>query len=224
MKFREDPMKKSSYFQENGRGGPSRLAVLLMPLLASGAVFCARAAEEGTGLPQALELSRYQALMEKSPFAPATPQATPPPVVETPSFARDYYITGIAQMGEKPFVTFASKDKQTFFSLCVGESFQGLTLTNVEWRPELGKSTATLERAGESGVVGFDEVAIHEAPVVQATPTPVPQAEAANNDGNRRRRWTREGNNGWFSRGGGEGRGWSRRNRAIPAPNGGAAQ
>lgn len=204
-------MKKSRYLSENG----ALLASLL--LFTGGLSFFASAQE--SGLPQALELSRYQLLMEKSPFAPATPQATPPPVVETPSFARDYYITGIAQMGERPFVTFASKDKQTFFSLSVGESFQGMTLTNVEWRPEVGKSTATLERQGESGVVGFDEVAIHEAPVVQATPAPPPQVEQDNERGGRRRRWSREGNNGWFNRGGGEGRGWSRRNRAIPAPN-----
>jgi|GEM_PF-2023864 len=153
---------------------PSRwLALPLAVLLSGGAVNASEPGNPGT-LPAPLPLSRYQEMIEKSPFAPAT--AAPAPTVEAPSFAKEYYITGMAQLGGKPFVTLSSRDQQKRLALFEGSSAEGITLASVEWASEVGKSKATLKKGSEFGVVSFDEAAMQPAPI----PTPVPQqAQAA---------------------------------------------
>ncbi len=143
------------------------VSVLALPLLlfpaalfadAGGAARPATEAASSSSLPAAIPLTRYQAMIEKSPFAPATPVAPPP--VEVPSFAKDFYVTGIAQLGSKPFVTISSRDRQKTFALKEGESFEGMTLTKVEWAPEVGRSKVTLKKGGDSGVITFDQIAM----------------------------------------------------------------
>lgn len=153
------------------------------------------------GGPQPVPLERYDALIRHSPFALATAAATPAPVKEeAASFARDYYVVGMAQMGEKPFVTISSRDRQRRFSLFVGEtSASGITLSSVEWLPEVGKSRVTLKQGAEFGVVSFDEAAMKPAPPPAVpSPTPAmaalpqrggPQANGQRSNENRRRRF-----------------------------------
>ncbi len=143
--------------------------VALATLWSGGTSLHAATAEPTERMPEAVPLSRYQAMIDKSPFAPAT--AAPAPVVEAPSFAKDFYITGMAQFGSKPFVTVSSRDNQKRFSLVEGQSFEGMTLTSVEWAPEVGKSKITLKKGSEFGVIGFDEAAMQPA----AAPVPQPQ-------------------------------------------------
>ena len=167
------------------------------------------AAADDAGGPPAVPLERYEALIQHSPFALATAAAaTPAPVKEeTASFANNYYVVGMAQMGEKPFVTISSRDRQQRFSLFVGEtSADGITLSSVEWLPEVGKSRVTLKQGVEFGVVSFDEAAMKPAPP-PAVPSPTPavasfpqrgnwQAGAAAQGGgnqNGRRRWRERG-------------------------------
>lgn len=133
----------------------------LVLLLAGGSVLLADQSSPAEALPEAVPLSRYQNLIEKSPFALATAVTPPPaPKEETPSFAKDFYITGMAQLGKENFVTISSRDKQRRFSLTVGESHDDITLTSVEWVPETGKSKAILKKGSEFGTIGFDEVAM----------------------------------------------------------------
>lgn len=126
--------------------------------------------------PVVKSLSHYQAMLEQSPFALASAAPTPEPAAtETASFARDYYVVGMAQVGETPFVTISTRDRQKRFSLSVGEtSAEGITLTRVDWSQEVGKSRVTLKMGNELGVISFDEAAMKAAP-----PPPVPTPEAA---------------------------------------------
>jgi hypothetical protein len=173
------------------------LAILTAPLCAT--------AETLEETPASIPISRYQAMIEKSPFAPAT--AAPAPTVEAPSFAKDYYITGMAQLGSKSFVTISSRDQQKRFSLVEGQTFEGMTLTGVEWAPGVGRSKVTLKKGSDFGVIGFDEAAMQPAaPPVQQAPQQVqnqPPGTGGRGSGNfgygdRQRR--RPGGEGWEER------------------------
>ncbi|HWL52188.1 MAG TPA: hypothetical protein VNQ90_07125 [Chthoniobacteraceae bacterium] len=138
--------------------------------------------------PEAKPLEHYEALLQQSPFAVAS--AAPPPApaaTETASFARGYYVVGMAQLGETPFVTISTRDRQKRFSLSVGEtSAEGITLEGVEWAPEIGKSRVTLKKGGELGVVSFDEAAMKVAAVPTPSPTPENASHGWRGPGNRR--------------------------------------
>lgn len=181
-------------------------------------------------LPAPVSIERYQKLIEKSPFAPATPPVTAAPVVEKPSFAKDYYITGVAQIDGVPFVTFTSRDRQKHFSLSVGETKEGITLSSVQWVNAMGGSRAVIKMGNEFGEIAFDEAAMKAPPLPQPTPTPQQQQQPPGDWGRRsqfarpgegggrgwgRGRWGEGGGGGRWGEGGG---GWRRRNQTIQGP------
>jgi hypothetical protein len=113
-------------------------------------------------LPKGFPLSRYDGMLEKSPFALAT---VPLPAIEAsqtkPSFAQELYVTGVAKLRGGDFVTLSSRDQQTRFSLVPGQvSVDGISLASVAWSGEPGRTTVTLRKGREFGVVGFDETAM----------------------------------------------------------------
>lgn len=143
------------------------------------ALACMLSVSRAADLPEAVALARYQAMIEKSPFAPATP---PPPPVQVeaaqPSFAETLYVTGVAKLGDTDFVTISSRDQQNRFSLTPGQkNSDGIELASVEWTAEPGKTKVTLKKGTEFGVIGFDEAATHRgeggetaAPTEEVTP------------------------------------------------------
>lgn len=163
---------------------------LLMPLAALSAL--------ANPTPEAVPLARYEPLIARSPFSPASSAA---PVAATPSFARNYYLTGMATVGEKAFVTVASRDTKSVFSLMEGETRDGVTFARAEWVPGVGRSRAVLIRDGQTATVTFDEVAMKAAPV--ATPAPAATTQSQQHGG-----WNRDHrqNNSWSGRRGGRGR------------------
>lgn len=131
--------------------------IALVPVLCvlAGVVFAAE-------IPVAFPNSRYQAMIEKSPFsvgtaAPASVPAGPPP----DSFAKDYYLVGVAKLNNKDFVTVACRVDQTQrFSLYKGEQGpDGISVVTVTWEPGVGKSKVTLKKGTEFGSITFDEAA-----------------------------------------------------------------
>jgi len=142
------------------------LPIFILALLAAGGPLFA-----GDETAAEVPLTRYQAMIDKSPFALATAPPTPAPEKAEASFAQAFYIAGMAQLPAGDLVTIFSKDAQQSFSLQVGESFSGITLTSVAWSAEVGKSKATLKKGNEFGEIGFDEAALHaSAPPVNARP------------------------------------------------------
>jgi hypothetical protein len=159
---------------------------IALPLFASaflGASLSAApaAASATASIPVAFPLSRYQAMVDKSPFAvgtppPPPPEATAPPA---PSFAQDLCIIGIAKLGSQDFVTIGSRDKTQRFSLCVGESGpDGIILSSVTHDPGRGKSKAMLKKGTEFAAIGFDEAAQNNTPA-EGAPQPVPAPNLA---------------------------------------------
>ena len=136
--------------------------------------FCAHGAEPAEVAPAPLMAARYDTMIKKSPFAPATAAATPPPAA--PSFTTNYYISGIARIGDTDFVTVVSRSDQSRFSLAPGESGpEAITVSKVEWSDDLGKSKVTMKKGGEVGVVEFDQAATQKG--VAVAPPPVPGAQ-----------------------------------------------
>lgn len=123
-------------------------------------------AETPPAIPSEFELARYEQLMRKSPFAPATP-TTP----AAPSFTQDLYVTGIARIGDKDVVMIAKRgDPNASFSVSTGDpTHEGIDLIKVEWFEKIGTSKVHLKKGNEFGVVEFDQAAL-QAPVQVTQP------------------------------------------------------
>ena len=125
--------------------------------------------------PIGFSLSRYQAMIDKSPFALATAPPVEAPPAPTAVFTQDLYVTGIAKVGGNDFVSIGYKgDPTKRFSLQAGQPGpDGITLASVAWSQEPCKSKATLKKGTEFGTIGFDEAAMAaSAAAAPAQPQP----------------------------------------------------
>jgi len=136
------------------------------------------ASEPVTELPKAVAIDRYQTMIERSPFALATQSAPVRPVADVPGFAKDLVLTGAVRLASGEYVTLASRDGQSQrFGLRTGETYNDIAMVSVAWSDAVGKTTVTLKRGNEFGVVGFDEAAVRSGPT--GPPSGAPQQGAA---------------------------------------------
>ncbi len=106
-------------------------------------------------VPESRPIARYAAMTEKSPFALATAAA---PVAEPQaSFAANWYVAGIARLGDTDFVTIKSRDASTQFSLFGREPQNGVSVASVEWSETIGKSKVILQKGTETAKLEFNE-------------------------------------------------------------------
>ncbi|MHA3773880.1 hypothetical protein ACXR0O_20285 [Verrucomicrobiota bacterium sgz303538] len=118
--------------------------------------------------PAAPPDSRYERMIEDSPFALATPAAAP----EAPkdSFTKDWVVTGLvperdAQGVESYFVTIRSRDQTQQFSLFGNQANKdGVSIVSVERSPLTGKSKVTLKKGNEFGTVEFNQMEVQATP------------------------------------------------------------
>jgi hypothetical protein len=127
---------------------------------------------EDERLPQAHPKSRYEALQKKSPFSLAS--ATPSPVAPQASFASNWFVSGIARIGDQDFVTIKSRDLSKQFSLYGNhEAVDGVELASVTWSDLVGKSTVVLRKGTEMAKLEFNEAELHaQAPAPATKPPP----------------------------------------------------
>jgi len=112
-----------------------------------------RAADKPT--PEAHPAARYSPMAEKSPFALATAAA---PVAEPQaSFAANWYVHGIARIGDTDFVTIKSRDASQIFSLIGREPQNGVSVASIEWSETIGKSKVILQKGTETAKLEFNE-------------------------------------------------------------------
>ncbi len=137
-----------------------------LPLLAGGesAKPDAKPEEKPEAKPGAEPLSRYQQMIERSPFALASEAAPPAAPADNNGFTKDLVLTGVVRLNEGAYVTVESKDHNQRFSLRTGASDGEITLVSVAWADGVGKTKATLQRGTEFGTIGFDEAAAAAAP------------------------------------------------------------
>ena len=138
------------------------------PLLLLGMIAAPAFALESVVLPAAHPASRYDTMLERSPFALATPVVAPPPPVAS-EFSQ-WYVSGLGRWEDKDFVSIKSRDLGTNFSLYGNEphSENGVQLVSVEWSNERGKSTVTIKKGSEFGKLEFNQAEV-------ATPAAAPQ-------------------------------------------------
>ncbi len=109
-------------------------------------------------LPAAFSSERYEKLIDKSPFALATPTVAPP--VAQAGFSANWYLTGVGrdEKGED-FVTIGSKDQSVHFSLTGRETNieTGVSIASVNWSDGYKKTTVILKKGTETGKVEFSQ-------------------------------------------------------------------
>jgi hypothetical protein len=132
----------------------------------------------GDDVPAPYTFARYQAMLDRSPFAVATAVAAP---VATPNFAKDLYIANAAHSKDGDFVTIASSADKNFKKyLSSSAPDDGYSITSVEWSEKVGATKVTIAKDGQTATLTFNEALLKQTaappppqmqqPVVQAQP------------------------------------------------------
>lgn len=147
-------------------------------LSAAVAVGAWAANEPPVALPVAQPISRYQKIIDDSPFrkpTEAAPVATPPP--KQPSFAEDLFVSGVMTVSGKNYVTLVQRSDSQRFSIASGEDNpHGLTVVNIQFSETYTQTRVTVKKGNEFGVLMFDQNAAARpaAPVRLPSTPPVP--------------------------------------------------
>lgn len=131
--------------------------------------------------PTRFPSSRYEKMLEESPFALATPVAP----VEAPkdSFTKDWVLTGISKMRdvqgvERDFVSIMTRDQTQRFAFFGNEpNEEGVSIDSIERSPQTGRSKVKLKKGSEYGLVEFDQMLMQSA-APAAAPGAVPGRQA----------------------------------------------
>jgi hypothetical protein len=146
-------------------------------LILAGTAFVCRAASAAV-IPEPYPASRYESMVERSPFALATPAVTP--VTPDRNFADGWYWSSLSRLEGKDFVTVRARDLSVQFALWGAEEDRetGVKLQSVEWSPNIGKSTVTIVKDGQFAKLLFNEAnLVAPGPGSQPSPT-MPSARA----------------------------------------------
>ncbi len=123
-------------------------------------------------LPKRPGFSRYQEMLNKSPFAVATAIAPPP---STPNFAKDLYIANAARLAGEGVVTLTSstdKNMKEYLSTKAPNS-HGYSVSNIEWSDRVGETKVTISKDGQFATLTFNQALLAQsAPSLPPQPQP----------------------------------------------------
>ena len=124
-------------------------------------------------VPKPFAFARYQAMMDRSPFAVATAVAAPS---ATPNFAKDLFVANAAHSKDGDFVTIASSADKNFKKyLNTNAPEDGYAITGIEWSDKMGATKVTISKDGQTATLSFNEALLKQsAPTNQ--PQQMPQA------------------------------------------------
>jgi hypothetical protein len=134
-------------------------------------------------LPQPLPSSRYDKMIDASPFALATKAEAP--VDKGPGPFVHLNVATIAQFKDpdgktRDVVTFKSRADQSTFTLEGNEpNKEGYQIAGIEWSDRVGKTKVTLKKGTEFGTVEFDQANV-TGPAQPANPQARPGTVAPN--------------------------------------------
>lgn len=121
-------------------------------------------------LPKPYNFERYQAMMDRSPFAVATAVAAP---AATPNFAKDLYVANAARSKDGDMVTIASSADKNFKKyLTTNAPMDGFSISNIEWSDKVGATKVTIAKDGQFATITFNQALLSQAAPGQ---NPVPQ-------------------------------------------------
>jgi hypothetical protein len=105
-------------------------------------------------LPKPFSIARYQAMMDRSPFAVATTVAP----AATPNFAKDLYVANAAHSKEGDLVTIASStDKNWKKYLSTNGPVDGYSISSIEWSDKVGATKVTIAKDDQFATLSFNE-------------------------------------------------------------------
>ncbi|MEN3368440.1 MAG: hypothetical protein V7609_583 [Verrucomicrobiota bacterium] len=142
----------------------------LFLLLLLGLPFSAIVADD---VPKPFTFARYQAMLDRSPFAVATAVAAP---AATPNFAKDLYVANAARAKDGDLVTIASSADKNFKKyLTTAAPVDGYSITSIEWSEKIGATTVTIAKDGQTATLTFNEALLRQ-PIANAN-MPQPQVQ-----------------------------------------------
>ena len=112
-------------------------------------------------VPKPFTFARYQAMLDRSPFAVATAVAAPS---ATPNFAKDLYVANAAHSKDGDFVTIASSADKNFKKyLTTSAPEDGYSITNIEWSEKVGATKVTIAKDGQTATLAFNEALLKQS-------------------------------------------------------------
>lgn len=125
-------------------------------------------------LPQTQTFARYDAMMNRSPFAVATAVALP---AATPNFAKDLYIANAARTSDGDLITLASTTDKNFKKyLSTKAPMEGYTVANIDWSDRVGETKVTITKDGQTATLSFNQALISQS-AANSAPQPPPQPQ-----------------------------------------------
>ena len=151
-------------------GKRQKLAIISVALIAGGWYGATMYAADV--VPKRTEFTRYQMMLDHSPFAVATAAALP---AATQSFAKDLYIANAARSPEGDLVTLASASDKNFkeYLSTKEPNLHGYSVANIEWSERVGATKVTISKDGQFATVSFNQ-ALLAAPAGAQMSAPAP--------------------------------------------------
>jgi len=126
-------------------------------------------------VPKRFTFARYQAMMDRSPFAVATAVAAP---AATPNFAKDLYVANAAHSKDGDYVTIASSADKNFKKyLSTDAPEDGYSITNIEWSDKVGATKVTISKDGQLATLTFNEALLKQSVATSQPQMQVPQPQ-----------------------------------------------
>jgi hypothetical protein len=105
-------------------------------------------------LPKRPDVNRYQAMLNRSPFAIAT-VAVP---TATPDFAKDLYVANAAHFADGDLVTIASATDKNFKEyLSTKGPEHGFAISDIQWSDKMGETKVTITKDGKYATLTFNQ-------------------------------------------------------------------
>jgi hypothetical protein len=114
-------------------------------------------------LPKRPDFNRYQAMLNRSPFAIAT-VAVP---TETPNFAKDLYVANAAHSGDGDLVTIASatdKNFKEYLSTKGPANDHGFAISDIQWSDKVGQTKVIITKDGKYATLTFNQALLSQFP------------------------------------------------------------
>ena len=119
-------------------------------------------------VPKPFAFARYQAMMDRSPFAVATAVAAPS---ATPNFAKDLFVANAAHSKDGDFVTIASSADKNFKKyLSTNAAEDGYAISNIEWSDKVGATKVTITKDGQTATLSFNEALLKQSVATNQPP------------------------------------------------------
>jgi hypothetical protein len=145
------------------RAGPKRKVIIMksiatwMSILTLAGAVLARADD----IPNRFNFDRYQAMLDRSPFAVATAVAPP---AATPDFAKDLYVANAAKSSDGDMVTLASSTDKNFKKyLSTKQPEDGYSIANIEWSDRVGATKVTISKDGKFATLTFNQALLTQS-------------------------------------------------------------